>query len=1011
MNALLRFLRRQRRTILAVLGCILVAGIVAAVRLPTAILPEVTFPRVTVIAEAGEQPPEEVVRSITRPLEESFRRVVEIREIRSKTSRGSTEIQIDCDWHARMDHVLQLIQAQIDATRGQLPAGTSVEARLMSPTLFPVLGFSLTSRTRSLAELRDIAVVELQPELVRLPGVAEVVVQGGHRPEARITLDPRALEGRRLDPATIADALRNAENLESVGLLDANRELYLTLADARPRSIDAIRAFPIPVDSGPPVPLGTLGSVSLTPAIEFKRYVAGPGEAVLVNVLRKPSASTITLSDGVKRWFREHPRALPPDVHYETFYDQSDLVRAAATSVRDSLLIGALIAILAVLLFLRSARLAFAGAIILPGSIAFTLVGLSFAHQTLNLMTLGGIAAAVGLVLDDAIVVVEHVSHRVARGAGGEAVRAAVSEIAPTLIGSSLCSLAIFIPFAFIGGVTGAFFRVLALSMALMLSGSLILCLVVVPWVAVAGRGGEEKPSRIRERFERLLERTFDWRWLAIGAVLLLLVAIVPLRATLGSGFLPEMDEGSLILDYVAPSGLSLNETDRMLRVIEKEIARVPEIESWSRRTGDELGFFVTEPNTGDYVLRLRSHRSRSADEIADALRERIQTVQPALEIEFGALIEDVVGDLTTSPEPVEVRILGEDRALDERRAEQAERILSQVRGVVDVKSGVVVSGSSLAIVPGIGARRAGLGAAELAERLQPYVEGIEAGQLPRGPRAWPVRLVYPRAPIGLTRVNELVDARVPLPSRQWARLGDLAELRVEPGETEISRDNQRTMVAATARLSGRDLGSAMKEIQHRIRRQLPLAPGMSVRYGGLYAEQQSSFRSLALVLLGAALAVSIVLVASFGSWPRTGAVLMVAGASLAGVLAALHVGRATFNIASFVGAIMVVGIVAENAYFLVAEYQDGRRKGDSPREAARTAARRRARPVVMTSVAGIAALAPLAIGLGEGSDLLRPLAIAVIGGFVTSAPLLLLVLPSLLAQTGRAAASPSETG
>jgi multidrug efflux pump subunit AcrB len=998
--SLFELLYRGRRALAAALVLLAAGGIVAAVRMPAAILPEVTFPRISVIADAGERPAEDMVRAVTRPIEDAVRRVPGLRDVRSTTSRGSTEIHLDCDWHADMPRVLQQVQAQIDATRERLPAGTTVEARLMSPVQFPVVGFSLTSRTLSLAQLRDLAELRLKPELARLPGAADVVIQGGHTLEARVTLDPQALEACHLMPDAVAEAIRNATELHAVGLLPANGELYLGLADARPADLAMLAALPVPVDSGPPVPLSRLGQVSLAPAPAFTAYAAGPGEAVLVNLLRTPAGSTIQLSDAAHRWFAAHARELPADVHVETFYDQSELVRAAVGSVRDSLLVGAVMALVVVLLFLRSARLGLGGAVVLPGSIALTLLGLALAHQTLNLMTLGGVAAAVGLVLDDAIVVVEHLAHRAAGAGAGFSIHDAMAEVAPTLTGSSLCSLAIFIPFMQLGGVTGAFFRVLALAMALMLSTSLLLCLAVVPWFRFRGRVPEEGAGRLHRILERALGPLLRRRWIALVIPLVLVACVLPLRATLGSGFLPEMDEGALILDYVAPPGFSAQETVRMLSRVERELARVPEIAAWSRRTGDQLGFFITEPNTGDYVLRLRPHRHRSADAIADDLRARIAASVPALEMEFGQLVEDVVGDLTTSPEPVEVHVVGEDRTLDEQRAGQVAELLGHVPGVVDVKDGVVVSGPRLSIVPGPGAARAGLSAEALATRVAPYVQGLDAGQIPRGARAWPVRVVLP-PPAGSPGPRALGLARVPVSGGRWTPLGDIATIRVDPGETEIRRDNQRTFVAPTARLSGRDLGSAVRDIQRRIRQSIVLGPGMHIEYGGVWAEQQSSFRGLAVVLLGAAAAVMLVLLGSFHSWPRTGAVMLVAAGSLLGVFVALHAGGSTFNIASFVGAIMVVGIVAENAYFLVAAYGRALADGASPAEAARAAAHRRLRPVLMTTAAGIAALAPLALGFGAGSALLKPLALAVVGGFMNSAPLLLVVLPALLAATG----------
>ncbi len=993
----------QRRALTLVLASILVLGAYAAAHLPNSILPEVTFPRVKILADSGELPSDAMMRAVTKPLEESIRRVPGVLEVRSATSRGSAEINLDCAWDSDMNLTLQRVQAQIEAVRPSLAPGTTLDARLMNPTLFPVLGFSMTSDRVSLAQLRDFAVTLMTPEISRLPGVAEVIVQGGRRLEARVTLDPAALQARGLDAAGVADVVRHASVLESVGLLESNQELYLGLADGRPTDLASLAAIPVPLASGAPVPLGQLGSIRLEQAPEFTRHRAQGREAVLVNVLRQPAASAITLSDATHRWLRDNRGRLPAGVTIETFYDQSELVRASAASVRDSLLVGSLLAILIIIFFLRSFRLGLAGALVLPGSIAGTLIGLALAHQSLNMMTLGGIAAAVGLVLDDAIVVVEHL----AASASGPQARTrsqAMAAITPTLIGSSACTLAILAPFVLLGGVTGAFFRVLALAMALMLGISLVLCLTLVPLTSPDTRVVHATPPRekkgVRDIFDRWMHFSARKAWVGIAGVMLCVGLSIPLYASLGTGFLPEMDEGSMILDYIGPPGSSLTETDRMLQELEKEIARTPEIVSWSRRTGDQLGFFITEPNIGDYVLRLRPGRRRGAEEIADDLRERIEGALPAVEIEFGQLVEDVIGDLTTAPQPIEVRVFSEDRALARAKAQEVAGLLSRVRGVVDVKDGVVVSGPTVTISPGPVAARLGLNAEDLARAAAPAIAGVDVGGIVRGARAWTVRVVLPQPP-GLSGTAALASLPVPLPEGRRARLGDLATLRTDPGETEIARDNLRNMVSVTARLSGRDLGSAMTEIQRRVRREIILPTEATIHYAGLWAEQQSSFRGLVAVLLGAVVLVTVILLLSFRSWWIAAAVLGVVVSSLAGVLGALHAGGASFNISSFVGAIMMVGIVSENAYFLVESYRMHRVSGRSGPEAAYAAAARRTRPVLMTTFAGVAALAPLALGIGAGSALLKPLALGVVGGFVTSAFLLLLVLPSLLGRFG----------
>jgi len=984
----------QRRGIVLLLGMAVAIAVFSLRNLPMSILPEVTFPRVKVVADSGELPSDVMLRDVTRPLEESVRRVPGILEVRSTTSRGSAEINLDSRWGSDLNLVLQRVQAQIGAVRERLPAGTTVDVRLMSPTLFPVLGFSLTSDQVPLATLRDFADLIIRPELSRLPGVADVVVQGGRKLEARVTLDPAALASRGVDASTVVEGIRGAAALESAGLLEANRELYLTLVDGRPHDLASLDSLPIAMPSGPPARLGQLATITLGEAPEFVRYRANSREAVLVNLLRQPSASAITLSDAAHRWFQANRARLPKGVTVQTFYDQSDLVRASVGSVRDSLIVGAVLAVIVIMVVLRSRRLGLAGAIVLPGSIAITLIGLSAFGQSLNMMTLGGIAAAVGLVLDDGIVVVEHLAARSAGEHPGTRSQA-MAEILPTLVGSSLCSLAIFLPFVLLGGVTGAFFRVLGLSMTLMLGASLLLCVTLLPLVSPSAHVERATRRMAPRRFERWLERATATSWIGFVAAGALILIAIPLYATLGTGFLPEMDEGSLILDYVSPPGTSLEETDRILREVEKEIAAMPEIASWSRRTGDQLGFFITEPNIGDYVLRLRAGHRRTADEIADDLRGRIEKSQPSLDVEFGQLVEDVIGDLISTPQPVEVRIFDEDRPSGQEKAREVAGILEKVPGVVDVRDGIVVSGPNVTIAPVLGAGPT-RPASELAAEVQPAIGGAEVGSIARGARSWPLRVVLPRPP-GLSGAEILSNVAVPAGSGR-VPVRQIAAIRTNPGETEIERDNLRTMVAPTARLSGRDLGSAMRQIMRTIGERVVLPAEATIQYAGLWAEQQSSFRGLAWVALGALALVTAILLFSFQSWLEAAAVLLVVLASLAGVFAALHVGGATFNISSFVGAIMMVGIVSENAYFLVAEYRRERHAGIPVVEAARLASRRRTRPVLMTTFAGVAALAPLALGFGAGSALLKPLAIAVVGGFVTSAFLLLLVLPSLLA-------------
>ncbi|HTK48482.1 MAG TPA: efflux RND transporter permease subunit, partial [Gemmatimonadaceae bacterium] len=969
--------RAQRRAVLFAFVMLLAMGAWAGFRAPAAILPEVTFPRITVIADAGELPAEQVLRAVTRPLETSVRRVPGVRELRSTTARGSVEMNIDCTWQTPMDLTLQRVQASLDAVRGALPEGTTVDARLMSPALFPVLAWSLSSPTRSLAELRDLAVFELQPELARLPGCAEVVVQGGRRYEARVTLEPSALQARGLDAAAVASAVQRSTQLETVGLLESNRELYLGLADDRPGDLASLERVPIPLADGTRVPLGTLGRVTLAEAPEYTRYRTGGVDAVHLNLLRQRTASTVTLADAARAWFQAHRRDLPPDVQVRVIYDQSLLVRDSIAGARDALLVGVLTEVLIVMLFLGSLRLGLTYALGLPGAIAMTLIALRFAGGSLDMMTLGGIAAAIGLVADDAIVVVEYLVHRTE-----VPLAAGLAELMPGMLASSGCTLAIFLPFVWLGGVAGAFFRVLALTMALMLTASLILCFTVVPqFVASAPeKSADSRLARIREGIGPLFgagARALIRRpWAALLAIGVAAGLAATLSLSLGTGFLPEMDEGSLIFDYFMPPGTSPSETEKVLAGIEREMAATPEVAMYSGRIGDQLGFFITEPSRGDYVLVLKARRKRTGEEVAADLRERIATQWPMVRIEFGQLVEDNIGDLIAVPQPVEVKLFGEDRLLLEQRARQVAVLLSGIRGVVDIDPGVVVGGPNLTFTPTTEGRRLGLDAGALADAVRPVIAGIDAGEIVRGARAWPVRVTLPRE---ADIASELRALMVPVAPGRTRPLAEVATVHADTGEAEIDRDDLRTSVSITARLEGRDMGSAMREVQRVLAERLPLPPGMSLRYAGLYAEQQASFMQLLLVLLGAVAAVTLILLLAFHTWRATLAVMAVTLASLAGVFAALRLTGATFNLSSFVGAIVLVGIVAENATFVVLAYMESLKRGLTPAVAAEAAATRRARPVLMTTLAGIGALLPLAFGFGAGSALLKPLAVAVV--------------------------------
>jgi cobalt-zinc-cadmium resistance protein CzcA len=1032
---------KQRATgIYLLLAILVIAGAYEAVGLPSAIFPTVTFPIVKVIADVGEEPAAQMMPTVTRVLEEAILRVPGIVLVRSTTSRGSTEMSAEFDWGTDMQSALARVQAETQRVRPDLPPQTRIDAEWMNTAIFPIQGYALTSSSETQAQLWDLAQYTLKPALVRIPGVSQVQIQGGRQREFQVRLDPRALAGHALAASDVVQAIQASNQVVSTGLSEQNHELYLTLVTGRVTGKEELAKIAIPVPGGPPATLADLGTIIVADEVSYVRTTADGQTAVLVNIVRQPSANTVAIANAIDRIFRDQPDILPKDVRWSNFYDQASFVAGSVGGARDAIIIGVVLAALVLLLFLRNVTFTLIAVAAIPLTVAIVGLALGVVGQTINLMTLAGIAAALGLIADDSIVVIENIESHHARAnilrtsdperhpdleqELHDATATGAGELAPALVGSSLSTIVILLPFALLSGVVGAFFKPLALTMALALVISLVIALVVVP-VSVGVfhryRPAPEVPSQsrlkrigratgrslapIRERLDPMLDRAgrgyhrlvdvFVERGIASVAVVVVLLGVAyVLYSRIGTDFLPAMDEGSIILDYWTPPGTSLTETDAMLREAERIIISNPAVASYSRRTGEQLGFFITEPNRGDYVIKLKPSKERSGVEIImDDLRTRIQAVEPAIHTDFGQLLEDNIGDLTGgTPQPIDVKIFGSDPAILAVKADQAARILEQIPGVEDVFNGITIAGPALQVhVDPVAAARFGLNAQTVASEVEPAVTGTVAGQVRIGDRMYDLRvLAADSTPLPQLKI------RARAPSSALISLSTVATISTGTPESEINRENLRTYVGVTARLSGRDLGGAMTDIRQRIARDLTLAPGMSVEYGGLYEQQQKSFRGLLYVLLAGLVLVSVVVLFEFTDWRAPIVTAVCAAAVLAGVLGALLVTGMTLNISSYVGAIMMVGIVGENAIFVIHEAQLGLRSGKSVKDAWTGAAHRRLRPVAMTILATAFALSPLALALGEGSQLMQPLAIAVIGGFVLSGPIVLLVLPGL---------------
>jgi len=1024
--------------IAVLLALALALGTVAYRRINVALFPEVTFPKVKVIAENGLEPVDRMMVTVTKPMEDAMKRVPGLKLLRSTTSRGSCEISAFLDWNVDVAKSQTLIESRLNQIRGDLPPKVNISVERMNPAILPVMGYTLEAPGKSALELRKLALYTIKPFLSQVDGVSSVQIQGGRTKEYQIQLLPDQLAALGLGPDDVAKSLTATNFVQSNGYLSDYRRLYLTVTDATIVQKEDLENLVLRNDNRRIVRLSDVATVALGEQPEYTRINANGSDAVLISILRQPDANVVLVSDGVRAKVAALQSGLPRGVRMAPYYDQADFVAEVVKSVQDALWIGLALALVVTALFLRSLRatMTILGAI--PVALALTIAVLYFGlGYSFNIMTLGAIAAAIGLMIDDAVVMVEQL-HRVGEehpgATPGEVVRRSVGHLLPALIGSSLSTIVIFLPFALLGGVAGAYFKVLATTMVVALVCSFLVAWLGLPVIylllsrrrkvaVVLVSPGHPRTDQSDEASDAYFadethalpaapEATakpnsahHEIPWVravirhpaySIIGILVLIGSMVLIIPRLATGFLPEMDEGAIVLDYNSPPGTSIEETDRMLRQAEKLIVKVPEVASYSRRTGTQMGFFITEPNRGDYLIRLKTDRKRTTEEVISDIRQRIEATQPALTIDFGQVIGDMLGDLMSTVQPIEIKVFGPDATKRYALANQVKGVVEGVAGTADVFNGIVRMGPAVDVRPD--PRRLaqyGLTATDFQTQLQTQLAGTTAGSVLEGEQLLNIRMRYPNA--AQATLAQMRAEPVFMPNGQRRRLDELATVRVTAGDAELERENLQAMTAVTARLDGRDLGGAMSEIRQKLERGVPLPPGYFIQYGGSYAEQQQSFQELLTILGTACLLVFAVALFLFRDLKAAGLILLIAVLGPAGGSMALFLTNTPLNVGSYTGLIMVVGIIGENAIFTFQQFFEILQEGRPVEQAVGYAIAARLRPKLMTALSAIAALAPLALGIGAGAQLHQPLAIAVIGGLLLALPLLLVVLPSLL--------------
>ena len=999
------FFTKYKNPLTVVLFMIIMGGLFAYSKMQTALFPEITFPKIKIIADAGLQPVDRMMVTVTRPLENAIKQIPDLTNVRSTTSRGSCEISAFIDWKANVDLSQERIEARIAEIRNTLPSDVNITVEKMNPSILPVMGYSLESHQLSPIELKQLATYTIKPYLSQVEGVSEIRIIGGKSKEFWVQLNLQKMSTLGITPDAINTSLRQTDFIKSNGFLSDYRYLYLTVTDASVQTMDELKNVVISNNGKRVVQLKDIADIQINEAVEYIKVNANGKEGLLIAVVKQPNSNLVDLSKKMKIKVAGLGDILPKDVTIKPYYVQADFVNESVKSVTDSLWVGLALAIIVAIIFLRSLKASATILLIIPVTLGLTLIVMYAIGYTLNIMTLGAIAAAIGLIIDDAIVVVEQIHRTHEEHPEDEyktIVEKAIHYLFPAMVGSSISTIVIFLPFILMSGVAGAYFNVLTNTMIIILVCSFFVTWIGLPvvYLLFSRKKNVKKITAKKEVHQEVKKQKwvsfFILRpWISFLVISALIVSIILILPNLETGFLPEMDEGSIVLDYTSIAGTSLEETDKELHEVEKIITSTPEVAAYSRRTGTQMGFFITEPNNGDYLIQLKTNRKKTTEEVINDIRLRVESSQPALRIDFGQVIGDMLGDLMTSVQPIEIKIFGDDQQKLHQLAEQVGTLVENTRGTADVFNGITITGPSISVHPDytkLGLY--GINPANFQYQLQTSLEGNLIGNIFQKDRVYPVRLVYPESKkMSLDKIKNL---QIFSPGGRLISISGLATIQVNPGEAQIERENLQSMGVVSARLENRDLGSTMKEIQKNVKSRINLPQGYSIEYGGAYAEQQQSFTELLSILIASSLLVFGVILFLFRDFKVALAILIIAVLGIAGSYIALYITNTPLNVGSYTGLIMIVGIIGENSIFTFLQFKETLHE-QSVDNSIIYAISTRLRPKLMTALGAIIALMPLALGIGAGAELHQPLAIAVIGGFLIALPLLLIVLPSML--------------
>jgi len=991
---------KYKSPIAVILILILFGGAYSYKNLSTSLFPNVTFPKIKIIADNGQQPVDKMMVTVTKPLENAIKLVENLKQIRSITSMGSCEISAFLDWGSDINVDKQRIESRIAQIKNDLPPNTQITVEKMNPSILPIMGYSLQSEVKNQVELKMIGEYIVKPYLSRIEGIAAIEVIGGKTKEYQIFLDQKKLSLLKLNSQEIINAIQQTGFIQSNGYVVDYKRLYLTVTDATIKNKKELENLVIFDNAKRKITISDVAKVTISEKTEFIKIKADGKNVPLIAVLKQPNSNLIEVAGQVTQKVTELNKILPKGVELKQYYNQASFVGDSLKSIIDVLWIGLILAIIVVMVFLRSFKASSVLLVTIPITLGLTFLVMKALGYDLNIMTIGAIAAAVGLIIDDAVIVIEQI-HRTHEENPKESPRDLVGKsiqyLFPAMVSSSLSTIVIFLPFVLMTGVAGAYFKILTETMIITLSVSFLVTWIGLPVVYLLFSKNKNKNKEVKihtvpeQKWVNYFIKKPIFSYVFIGVFIASIIVILP---KLETGFLPKMDEGSIVVDFSSPSGTSLEETDRMLTEVDKILESTPEVKTYSHRSGTQMGFFITEPNRGDYLIELKKKRHKTTEQVTDAIRKRVEAAIPALTTDYGQVIGDMLGDLLSSVQPIEIKIFGTDNDKLKELSKKVAQKVAQVKGTADVFDGIIIAGPLFNIQPKESIlKQYGLTDVDLQNQVQTYLEGTIAGAILEKEQLTNIRVLHPEN--YKTPIEKLKLVMISTNTGQYLPLATFANFSMKPGVGEIKRENLQSMGVVTARLNNRDLGSVMKDIKNELS-QINLPSSYQIEYGGSYAQQQQSFKELLMILILGGLLVFTVVLFMFRHILISFIVLFIGILGIAGSILALYLTNTPLNVGSYTGIIMIIGILGENAIFTVQKYFYKNTNSTSEKAIISTISER-LRPNLMTIIAAVVALTPLALGIGTGAQMHQPLAIAVIGGFIIALPLLLIVLPTLI--------------